>query len=110
MLDWIEQISQSTSQAVTDLLGPAASFLEEYVWNWPPQAPILAILLLGTGLFVTLRLGFVQVRGFRHAIDIARGKYDNPDDEGDLKHYQALTTALSGSSPSDSASSTAPSA
>jgi AGCS family alanine or glycine:cation symporter len=95
MLDWIEQFSQSTSQAVTDLLGPAASFLEGYVWNWPSQAPILAVVLLGTGLFVTLRLAFVQVRGFRHAIDIARGKYDNPDDEGDLKHYQALTTALS---------------
>jgi AGCS family alanine or glycine:cation symporter len=95
MLDWIEQFSQSTSQAVTDFLGPAASFLEGYVWNWPSQAPILAVVLLGTGLFVTLRLAFVQVRGFRHAIDIARGKYDDPDDEGDLKHYQALTTALS---------------
>ena len=95
MLDWIEQISNSTSEAVTRLLGPTAEFLEGYVWNWPSQAPILAIILLGTGLFVTLRLGFVQVRGFRHAVDIARGKYDNPDDEGDLKHYQALTTALS---------------
>jgi AGCS family alanine or glycine:cation symporter len=95
MLDWIEQISHSTSEAVTDLLGPIAGFLEGYVWNWPPQAPILAVVLLGTGLFVTLRLGFIQVRGFRHAVDIARGKYDDPNDEGDLKHYQALTTALS---------------
>ncbi|MDH3255961.1 MAG: amino acid carrier protein, partial [Acidobacteriota bacterium] len=95
MLDWIEQISHSTSEAVTELLGPVAGFLEGYVWNWPPQAPILAVVLLGTGLFVTLRLGFIQVRGFRHAVAIARGKYDDPDDEGDLKHYQALTTALS---------------
>jgi AGCS family alanine or glycine:cation symporter len=95
MLDWIEQISTVVSQLVTDLLGPVAGFLEGYVWNWPPQAPILAIVLLGTGLFVTLRLGFIQLRGFRHAVDIARGKYDDPNDEGDLKHYQALTTALS---------------
>jgi AGCS family alanine or glycine:cation symporter len=95
MLDWIEQISHSISATVTDLLGPIADFLVGYVWNWPPQAPILAVVLLGTGLFVTLRLGFIQVRGFRHAIDIARGKYDDPNDEGDLKHYQALTTALS---------------
>ncbi|MCB1054902.1 MAG: alanine:cation symporter family protein [Acidobacteria bacterium] len=55
----------------------------------------MAIVLLATGLFITLRLAFVQVRGFRHAIAITLGKYDDPNDEGDLKHYQALTTALS---------------
>ncbi len=95
MLNWIERVSQSVSEAVTGFLGPVAHFLEGYVWNWPPQVPLLAVVLLGTGLFVTLRLGFVQVRGFKHAVDIARGKYDDPNDEGDLKHYQALTTALS---------------
>jgi AGCS family alanine or glycine:cation symporter len=42
-----------------------------------------------------LRLGFVQIRGFRHAIRITRGLYDDPNDEGDLNHFQALTTALS---------------
>ena len=94
-MNWIEQISQSVSEAVTSFLGPIANFLEGYVWDWPPQAPLLAIVLLGTGLFVTLRMGFVQVRGFRHAVNIARGKYDDPEDEGDLKHYQALTTGLS---------------
>ncbi len=95
MIDWIEQVSQIVSEAVTGLLGPIASFLEGYVWNWPPQAPLLAVVLLGTGLYATLRLGFIQVKGFKHAVDIARGVYDDPDDEGDLKHYQALTTALS---------------
>ncbi len=95
MLEFIESLSQSVSGAVTEWLGPVASFLEGYVWNWPEQAPLLAIVLLGTGLFVTLRLGFIQVRGFTHAVAIASGKYDDPEDEGDLKHYQALTTALS---------------
>ncbi len=95
MIDWIEQFSQIVSEAVTGLLGPIATFLEGYVWNWPPQAPLLAVVLLGTGLYATLRLGFIQVKGFKHAVDIARGVYDDPDDEGDLKHYQALTTALS---------------
>ncbi|MDH3744962.1 MAG: sodium:alanine symporter family protein [Acidobacteriota bacterium] len=94
-MSWIEKISQTVSEAVTGFLGPIANFLEGYVWDWPPQAPLLAIVLLGTGLFVTLRLGFVQVRGFRHAVAIASGRYDDPEDEGDLKHYQALTTALS---------------
>ena len=95
MANSLERISQSVSDAVTGFLGPIANFLEGYVWNWPPSVPLLAVVLLGTGLYVTLRLGFIQVRGFRHAVDIARGKYDDPEDEGDLKHYQALTTALS---------------
>jgi AGCS family alanine or glycine:cation symporter len=95
VFDWIESVSGPVADLVDGALGPTAHFLETYVWGWPPQAPLLAILLLGTGLFVTLRLAFVQVRGFRHAIAITRGKYDDPDDEGDLKHFQALTTALS---------------
>jgi len=95
MDEWIQDLSQGVSEGITRLLGPVASFLEGYVWNWPPQAPLLAILLLGTGLFVTLRLGFIQVRGFLHAVGVASGRYDDPADDGDLKHYQALTTALS---------------
>ena len=53
-------------------------------------------LLLGTGIFFTLYLGFPQIRYFAHAIRIARGKYDDPDDVGDATHFQALTTAISG--------------
>jgi len=95
VLDWIESVSQPLADFVNNTIGPTATFLEHYVWSWPEKAPLLAIVLLGTGLFVTLRLFFIQVRGFRHAIDITRGKYDNPADAGDLNHFQALTTALS---------------
>ncbi|MDY7094329.1 MAG: sodium:alanine symporter family protein [Acidobacteriota bacterium] len=95
MRDFIESIAAAISEGVSTTLGPPADFLAGYVWNWPSQAPLLAIVLLLTGLFITLRLAFVQVRGFRHAIDITRGKYDDPNDDGDLKHYQALSTALS---------------
>jgi AGCS family alanine or glycine:cation symporter len=95
MNEWIQHLAQAVSEAITHFLGPLANFLEGYVWNWPPQAPLLAVVLLGAGLFVTVRLGFIQVRGFLHAIAIVRGKYDDPNDAGDLKHYQALTTALS---------------
>lgn len=95
MLTFLERLAEAISAAFTTYLEPVALFLEGYVWNWPSAAPLLAVVLLGTGLFVTLRLAFVQVRGFKHAVDITRGRYDNPEDEGDLKHYQALTTALS---------------
>lgn len=56
---------------------------------------ILVIGLLGTGLFLTLRLGFIQFRQFGHGINVVRGKYDDPNAPGDVSHFQALTTALS---------------
>jgi AGCS family alanine or glycine:cation symporter len=53
-------------------------------------------LLLGTGIFFTFYLGLPQFRYFRHAIRIVTGKYDRAEDVGDTSHFQALTTALSG--------------
>lgn len=53
-------------------------------------------LLLLTGLFFTLYLGFPQVRYFRHAVAVLRGKFDTEDAPGDTSHFQALATALSG--------------
>jgi len=52
--------------------------------------------LLGTGIFFTLYLGLPQFRYFKHAIRIVKGKYDKAEDVGDTSHFQALTTALSG--------------
>jgi AGCS family alanine or glycine:cation symporter len=52
--------------------------------------------LLGTGVFFTFYLGLPQIRYFRHAIRIVKGKYDRAEDVGDTSHFQALTTALSG--------------
>ncbi len=52
--------------------------------------------LLGTGIFFTLYLGLPQFRYFGHAIRIVKGRYDRADDVGDTSHFQALTTALSG--------------
>lgn len=53
-------------------------------------------LLLGTGVFFTIYLRFPQIRYFRHALRIVKGKYDKKSDKGDTSHFQALATALSG--------------
>ncbi|MEE2925039.1 MAG: sodium:alanine symporter family protein [bacterium] len=66
-----------------------------YLTGLPEQFPWFVAFLLGTGIFVTLRLGFIQFRRLKHASDVVAGKYDNPDDEGDVTHFQALTVALS---------------
>ncbi len=57
--------------------------------------PPLLVLLLGGGLYLTLRSGFLPFFGARHALDVLRGRYDRPDDPGQINHFQALSTALS---------------
>jgi len=57
--------------------------------------PLMVIALLGTGIFITIKLGFPQLRYVWHGMKVTAGKYDNPEDKGDLKHFQALSTALS---------------
>jgi AGCS family alanine or glycine:cation symporter len=60
------------------------------------SAQYFPFLLLGTGLFLTVYLKFPQLRFFAHAWRIVSGKYDRADDEGDASHFQALSTAISG--------------
>ncbi len=69
--------------------------MNDFVWGWPDVLPLIVLLLVGTGLITTFRLGWVQIRRFRHGVQVVRGKYDDPGHKGDLSHFQALTTALS---------------
>lgn len=58
-------------------------------------SPLTLLLLLGTGLYLTLRTGFVQFRAFRHALALTGGRYSSHKDVGEVSHFQALSTALS---------------
>ena len=73
---------------MNDFLVMLDGYLGGHVW--------FMVLLIGTGLFFTLYLGFPQIRYFRHAIRITKGKYDHSHDVGDTSHFQSLATALSG--------------
>ncbi|MCW8909832.1 MAG: alanine:cation symporter family protein [Gammaproteobacteria bacterium] len=53
------------------------------------------LILVGTGLYLTIKLRFVQITGFRHSVNLIRGKYANKEDPGEVSHFQALSTALS---------------
>ena len=59
------------------------------------ELPLIVVVLFLGGIFFTFRFGFINVRLFRHSIDVIRGKYDKPEDEGEVSHFQALTSALS---------------
>ena len=67
-------------------------FIDQYLGSSPWFVP----LLLGTGIFFTFYLRFPQIRYFGFALKVVRGKFDKKDDQGDTSHFQALTTALSG--------------
>ncbi|VAX34544.1 Sodium/glycine symporter GlyP [hydrothermal vent metagenome] len=72
------------------LLTEFTGTLAGYVWGIPS-----IVLLVGTGLYLTVRLRFIQLRGFKHSIQLISGKYDRAGDPGEVTHFQALSTALS---------------
>ncbi len=57
--------------------------------------PLVVIWLIFGAVTFTIMLRFISIRGFKHAIQLVRGVYDNPDHKGEVTHFQALTTALS---------------
>lgn len=59
------------------------------------QLPILVAWLIIGGIFFTFKLRFINIRLFKHAIDVARGKYFEPDAPGKVTQLQALFTAVS---------------
>lgn len=68
-------------------------FIEQfssYAWGLP-----LVILLIGGGLYLLVLSKFLPFRYIGHAIQVLRGKYDDPDDPGEISHFKALSTALS---------------
>lgn len=73
---------------LNDILSVIDSYIGGSQW--------FVFLLLGTGIFFTIYLKFPQFRYLKYALRIVRGKFDKKDDVGDTSHFQALTTALSG--------------
>ncbi len=58
--------------------------------------PWIVLWLVTAALVFTLYFGFIQVKAFGHAIALVRGDYSDPNDAGEVSHFQALATALSG--------------
>jgi len=73
---------------LNDILASIDGFIGGSQW--------FVFLLLGTGIFFTIYLKFPQFRYLKHSLRIVRGKFDREGDKGDTSHFQALTTALSG--------------
>ncbi len=77
-------------EAFGEWIGSILDFYNEYVGTYA-----LMFLLIPVGLLYTFWLKGIQLRQLKHALAVVRGKYDNPDDTGDINHFQALCAALS---------------
>jgi AGCS family alanine or glycine:cation symporter len=95
VLDWMKAVDGWFGKY---FVGPLATVLfydfGSKQWLGTSVPFVVAWLMLGA-IYLTLRMGFINVRAFRHAINVTRGKYDDPDDEGEVTHFQALASALS---------------
>jgi len=85
---------------INSITAPIASLIGDIVFFSIPvfgaQLPLVVLWLVAGAIFFTLYLGFVSIRGFKHAIELVRGDYSNPNDAGEVSHFQALATAVSG--------------
>lgn len=60
------------------------------------KLPFMVIWLILGAIFFTIRFRFINFRGIRHSLQLVRGKYDDPSAVGEVTHFQALATAVSG--------------
>jgi AGCS family alanine or glycine:cation symporter len=73
----------------------AVFFWDVMFWDADKALPLVVLWLVMGAVFFTFRMGFINIRGFRHAVHVTRGKYSNPADVGEVSHFQALAAALS---------------
>lgn len=92
---WDEKINDSF-KPITDAVAGVVFYAIQLGESSSTALPIVIIILLTGASIFTVYFGFIQFRGFKLAIDTVRGKYSNPNDEGEVSHFQALTAALSG--------------
>lgn len=70
-------------------------FWDVMFWDDDATFPLVVLWLVFGATFLTLKMGFINFRAFKHAVNVTRGKYSNPADAGEVSHFQALSAALS---------------
>ncbi len=89
-------IDETIDRAVRPVADLASGFIFYSIPFMGTKLPLIVLWLIGGGLFFTVYLRFVNLRGFRHALKLVAGHYDDPAHPGEISHFQALCTAVSG--------------
>ncbi|MFF5933637.1 alanine/glycine:cation symporter family protein [Streptomyces sp. NPDC012508] len=96
----LDSFTQSVDEAVSGFFEPIAKWLGEVVFYSVPvggtELPLIVAWLVVAGLVFTGWFGLVQLRKFKLAVNVVRGKYDEKGSAGEVNHFQALTAAVSG--------------
>ena len=90
-------MADSAMGSVNAIIG-AVLFFDVILWDDPATGvnlPFIVLWLVIASVYLTLKMGFINFRAFRHAIDVTRGRYTDPSEPGDVSHFEALSTALS---------------
>ncbi|MDC0737981.1 alanine/glycine:cation symporter family protein [Cognatishimia sp. SS12] len=90
--------AQSIDEKVNEVFANSTGWFVSLIFSPFPGTSfpwIVAWLVIAATVF-TLYFAFIQLRGFRHAISLVKGDYSDPNDAGEVSHFQALATALSG--------------
>ncbi|MCY3770067.1 MAG: alanine/glycine:cation symporter family protein [Gammaproteobacteria bacterium] len=87
-------------EAINAATAPIASLIGTIVFFKIPifgaQLPVVVLWLVAGAVFFTIYMGFINIRGFKHAIQLIKGDYSDPNSHGEVSHFQALATAVSG--------------
>lgn len=96
----VEDEPSGIDATINEAVGPVASWIEGIVFYrfelFGVGIPVIVLWLITGAVFFTIYLGFKNIFGFKHAIDLVRGRYSHPEDAGEVSHFQALATAVSG--------------
>ncbi len=87
-------------ESINAATAPIASLIGDIVFFKVPMfgadLPLVVLWLVVGAVFFTFYMGFINLRGFKHAIELVRGDYADPNSHGEVSHFQALATAVSG--------------
>ena len=99
-VSWADHKPDGLDASIGHAMKPVTDFVVGVVFVSVPfqgvNVPLIVLWLVAGAVFFTIYLRFISFRGFKHAIELVRGKYDDPNDPGEISHFRALTTALSG--------------
>jgi alanine or glycine:cation symporter, AGCS family len=92
--------AQGIDATVEAIIGPLAAAISSFVFYKLPifghQIPWIVLWLAVAAVFFTVYMGFINIRGFGLALRLVRGDHHDPSAKGEISHFQAVATAVSG--------------